>query len=111
MGSLAAAEVGHAAVRQFHVIATVLLLAGLPLLTRRFFGPPSPSRPGRSLRVLCCAAILALLPGLSIVETFANLTPAQPAYRHIACPAGPGCGAAAGRSTGGPFLGGEIRSC
>ena len=99
--------VGHAAVSQFHVIATVLLLAGLPLLTRRFFGPPSPSRAGRSLRVLCCAAILALLPGLSIVETFANLTPAQPAYRHIACPF-QGCGAAPGRSTGGPPWAGEI---
>ncbi len=60
--------VGHAPVSQFHVIATVLLLVGLPLLARRFFGPPSPSRAGRSLRVFCCAAILALLPGLSIVE-------------------------------------------
>ena len=71
-------KVGHAAVSQFHVIATVLLLAGLPLLARRFFGPPSPSRAGRSLRVFCCAAILALLPGLSIVETFANLMRRSP---------------------------------
>jgi hypothetical protein len=99
--------VGHAAVSQFHVIATVLLLAGLPLLARRFFGPPSPSRAGRSLRVFCCAAILALLPGLSIVEAFANLTPAQPAYQRIACPF-QGCGAAPGRSTGGPPWAGEI---
>ena len=37
--------VGHAAESQFHVIATVLLLAGLPLLARRFFGPASPGRP------------------------------------------------------------------
>ena len=51
LGGLAAAEVGHAAVSQFHVIATVLLLAGLPLLARRFFGPASPSRAGRFLRV------------------------------------------------------------
>jgi hypothetical protein len=29
---------GHAAADQFGVIATVLLLAGLPLLARRFFG-------------------------------------------------------------------------
>ncbi len=99
--------VGHAAVSQFHVIATVLLLAGLPLLARRFFGAPSLSRAGRSLRVLYCAAILALLPGLYIVETFANLTPAQPAYRHIVCPF-QGCGAAPGRSTGGPPWAGEI---
>ena len=41
--------VGHAAVSQFHVIATVLLLAGLPLLARRFFGPASPSRAGRGV--------------------------------------------------------------
>ena len=105
--------IGHAAVSQFHVIATVLLLAGLPLLARRFFGPPAPSRVGRSLRVFCCAAILALLPGLSIVEAFANLTPAQPAYRYIFCVAQgwsniQGCGGAPGRSTGGPPWAGEI---
>jgi hypothetical protein len=105
--------VGHAAVSQFHVIATVLLLAGLPLLSRRFFGPASPSRAGRSLRVLCCAAILALLPGLAIVEAFANLTPAQPAYRYIFCIAQgwsniQGCNGATGRSTGGPAWSGEI---
>src|ERR1700758_2061807 len=41
--------VGHAAVSQFHVIATVLLLAGLPLLARRFFGPATASRAGRFL--------------------------------------------------------------
>ena len=40
--------VGHAAVSQFHVIATVLLLAGLPLLARRFFGRPVPAWPAGS---------------------------------------------------------------
>ena len=105
--------VGHAAISQFHVIATVLLLAGLPLLARRFFGPPSPSRAGRSLRVFCCAAILALLPGLTIVEAFANLTPAQPAYRYTYCVAQgwsniQGCDGTPGRSTGGPPWAGEI---
>ena len=105
--------VGHAAVSQFHVIATVLLLAGLPLLARRFFGPPSPSRAGRSLRVLFCAAILALLPAFAIVEVFANLTPAQPAYRSIFCIAQgwssiQGCGGVPGRSSGGPPWAGEI---
>jgi hypothetical protein len=79
--------VGHAGVSQFHVIATVLLLAGLPLLARRFFGPPSASRAGRALRVFCCAAVLAFMPALTIVEAFANLTPAQPAYRYIFCTA------------------------
>ena len=105
--------VGHATESQFHVIATVLLLAGLPLLSRRFFGPPSPSRAGRSLRVVCCAAILALLPGLTIVEAFANLTPAQPAYRYAYCVAQgwsgtQGCQWVPGRSTGGPPWAGEI---
>ena len=41
---------GHAAADEFGVIATVLLLAGLPLLTRRFFGPVGNSRAARSLR-------------------------------------------------------------
>ena len=41
----------HAAADQFGVIATVLLLAGLPLLARRFFGPVSDSRIARFLRV------------------------------------------------------------
>jgi hypothetical protein len=105
--------VGHAAVSRFHVIATVLLLAGLPLLARRFFGPASPGRAGRSLRVFCCAAMLALLPALAIVEAFANLIPAQPAYRYVFCTAqgwsnGTLCGAAPGRSTGGPPWAGEI---
>ena len=105
--------VGHAAVSQFHVIATVLILAGLPLLARRFFGPPSPSRAARSLRVFCCAAILALMPGLTIVEAFANLMPARPAYRYVFCVAQgwsntQGCGGAPGRSSGGPPWAGEI---
>jgi len=105
--------VGHAGVSQFHVIATVLLLATLPLLARRFFGAPSPGRAGRSLRVLCCAAILALLPGLTIVEAFANLTPAQPAYKYTYCIAqgwsnAQGCNGAPGQSTGGPPWQGEI---
>jgi hypothetical protein len=101
--------VGHAAVSQFHVIATVLVLAGLPLLARRFFGPATPGRAGRFLRVFSCAAILALLPAFAIVEVFANLTPKQPAYRRIACPLqGFGCGAVPGKSTGGPAWTGEI---
>ncbi|MGD0067073.1 MAG: hypothetical protein ABSB76_26985 [Streptosporangiaceae bacterium] len=105
--------VGHAAVSQFHVIATVLLLAGLPLLARRFFGPATPSRTGRSLRVFCGAAILALLPAFAIVEAFANLVPKRPAYLRFFCIAQgwsnvQGCGAVPGRSTGGPSWAGEI---
>jgi hypothetical protein len=52
----------HAAADQFGLIATVLLLAGLPLLARRFFGPVSDSRTARFLRVGGYAAILALMP-------------------------------------------------
>jgi hypothetical protein len=105
--------VGHAAVSQFHVIATVLLLAALPLLARRFFGPATPSRAGRFLRVFSWAAILALMPAFTIVEAFANLTPAQPAYRYIFCTAQgwndvQGCTAVLGKSTGGPPWAGEI---
>ena len=105
--------VGHAAVSQFHVIATVLLLAGLPLLARRFFGPATPSRAGRFLRVFSWVAILALMPAFAIVEAFANLTPAQPAYRYIFCTAQgwndvQGCTAVLGKSTGGPPWAGEI---
>ena len=105
--------VGHAAVSQFHVIATVLLLAGLPLLARRFFGPATPSRAGRSLRVFSCAAILALMPAFAIVEAFANLTRRSP--RTSTSSASPRAGAtsraaaaAPGRSTGGPPWPGEI---
>ena len=105
--------VGHAAVSQFHVIATVLLLAGLPLLARRFFGPATASRACRFLRVFSWAAILALMPAFAIVEAFANLTPAQPAYRYIFCTAQgwndvQGCTAVLGKSTGGPPWAGEI---
>ena len=106
--------VGHAAVSQFHVIATVLLLAGLPLLARRFFGPAIPSRAGRSLRFFCCAAVLAFLPALAVVEAFTNLTPARYAYKYVFCiaqgwsDASPGCGGVPGRSTGGPPWPGEI---
>lgn len=102
-----APEVGHAAVSQFHVIATVLLLAGLPLLARRWAGPASPSRAGRALRVFCCAALLAFLPALAIVEAFANLTPARPDFRRVFCGI-QGCDGVPGRSTGGPPWAGEI---
>ena len=95
---------GHAAVSQFHVIATVLLLAGLPLLARRFFGPASPSRIGRSLRFFCWAVILAFMPAFAIVEAFANMTPRQAAYRRVwGAPQG-----VPGVSTGGPGWAGEI---
>jgi len=75
--------VGHALVGQVGVIVTVVLLAGLPLLARRFFGAASPSRAGRALRLFCWAAILALIPARVIVEVFAELTPRQPDYLRV----------------------------
>ncbi len=53
------------------------------------------------------------MPAFAIVEAFANLVPAQPAYRYIFCVAqgwssDQGCGAVPGRSTGGPPWAGEI---
>jgi hypothetical protein len=74
---------GHAAVSQFGVIATVLLLAGLPLLARRFLGPASASRAAQALRVFCCVAILALVPARIIVEVFADFAPRRTAYLRI----------------------------
>ncbi len=66
---------GHAAADQFGVIATVLLLAGLPLVTRRFFGPVSESREARWLRVGGYAAILALMPAMDIIAAFPFTVP------------------------------------
>ncbi len=75
--------VGHAAVSQFGVVATVALLAGLPLLARPFLGPASPSRAGRALRVFCYAAVLVLIPARILVEVFADFGPGQAAYLRI----------------------------
>jgi hypothetical protein len=53
------------------------------------------------------------MPGLTIVEAFANLTPAQPAYLYTYCVAQgwsntQGCTGVPGRSSGGPPWAGEI---
>ena len=104
---------GHVADGRFNAIAPVLLVAGLVLLSRRFFGPASPGRVARSLRVLCCAAVLAVLPAFAILLVFTRLTPARPAYQSIWCIAQgwssvQGCGGVPGRSSGGPTWEGEI---
>jgi hypothetical protein len=75
--------VGHAAVSQFGVVATVALLAGLPLLARPFLGPAGPSRAGRALRVFSYAAILVLIPARILVEVFADFAPEPAAYLRI----------------------------
>ena len=97
---------GHALVSQVGVITTVLLLAGLPLLARRFLGPASESRAGRFLRVGWYAAILALLPALAIIGVFAGAVPRQAAeLRVFEDIQGPGV---PGTSSGGPTWWGEI---
>ncbi len=57
------------------VIATVVVLAGLPLLARRLFGPADSSRTARGLRVCMYAAVLALMPARSIIEGFRDVPP------------------------------------
>ena len=98
--------VGHVAEGRFNAIAPVLLVAVLPLLSRRLFGAAGPSRVARSLRVLCYAAILALLPAFTFLLVFTNVTPAQPAMRRIFC--NDQCTGVPGKSTGGPTWQGEI---
>jgi hypothetical protein len=99
--------VGHALESQVGVITTVLLLAGLPLLARRFFGAASAGLASRSLRVSMGAAVLGLMPALAIVEVFANAAPRQPAYLNV-FHAVQGSGGVPGMSSGGPPWPGEI---
>ena len=61
-------------VDRVYVITMVLLVAGLPLLARWFFGPPD-NRPARQLRAGACAAFLALIPATVAVEQFAYAPP------------------------------------
>ncbi len=57
------------------VITIVLLLAGLPLLARRLFGPPADRRVARFLRVGTYVAILALIPAKNVVEQVLDAPP------------------------------------
>jgi hypothetical protein len=65
----------HAAADRFGVIATVLLLAGLPLLARRFIGPVGDRWAARFLRVGGYAAILALIPARAVVGPYPLTVP------------------------------------
>jgi hypothetical protein len=100
--------VGHVAEGRFNAIAPVLLVGALPLLGWRFFGPRSPSRVAQFMRVLCCAAVMALVPALTILLVRNMLAPTQRAYLRIFC-GGQGCaGVVPGRSSGGPTWQAEI---
>ena len=99
---------GHAAAGQFEVIATVLLLAGLPLLARRFFGPVTDSRAARFLRVGGYAAILALLPAIAIVAPFPGTVPQRGAELPVFYASGNPRSDLPGTSSGGLPWQGEI---
>ncbi len=99
---------GHAAAGQFGVIATVLLLAGLPLLARRFFGPVRDSRTARFLRVGGYAAILALMPAMAVVDPFPGTVPQRGAELPVFYAAGNPRSDLPGTSSGGPPWPGEI---
>lgn len=68
----------HVAEGRFNAIVPVLLVGALPLMGRRLFGPGSPSRVARSMRILCCAAVLALVPAFTFLLVSSRLVPAQP---------------------------------
>ena len=105
----AAWPAGQAATVQADVIATVLLLAGLPLLARRFFGPPD-NRAARRLRAGCYVAILALMPAKAATELFLGAVPRGGTYLHTydvtQCPNSV-C-LVPGTSTGGPTVPSEV---
>jgi hypothetical protein len=98
----------HAAADQFGVIATVLVLAGLPLLARRFFGPVSHGWAARFLRVGGYAAILALMPARAVVGPYPLAVPQRAAELRVFTAHGHGAHGMPGTSAGGPPWPGEI---
>jgi hypothetical protein len=62
-------------VDRVEVVTMVLLLAGLPLLARLFFGPVGSSRLARVLRFGTWAAVLGLIPARIAVEQFGYTPP------------------------------------
>jgi hypothetical protein len=110
----AAWPAGAAATIRADVIATVLLLAGLPLLARWLLGPPG-SRAARWLRACCYAAVLALIPAKAAVQLFLGAVPRGGidlrTYDVFQCGhtvTNPQCHWTPGTSTGGPTAGSEV---
>jgi hypothetical protein len=60
-------SVGYAATARAEIIILVLLLAGLPLLSRWRLGPPD-NRTARCLRAGCYAAILGIMPARAVTQ-------------------------------------------
>jgi hypothetical protein len=104
---------GQAAMVRADVVATVLLLAGLPLLARWFLGPPD-NRMARWLRAGGYAAILALMPAKAATELFLGAVPRGGIDLHtydvFQCPnAVPVVNCLVpGTSTGGPTVASEV---
>jgi hypothetical protein len=110
----AAWPAGPAAMVRADVIATVLLLAGLPLLSRWLLGPPD-NRAARRLRACCYAAVLALIPAKAAVQLFLGAVPRGGIDLHtydvFQCGhtvTNPQCHWTPGTSTGGPTVPSEV---
>jgi hypothetical protein len=101
-------SVRHAAADQFGVIATVLLLAGLPLLARRYIGPVGDGWAARFLRVGGYAAILALIPARAVVGPYPLTVPQRGPDLRVFIAAGNSTHGMPGTSAGGPPWPGEI---
>jgi hypothetical protein len=67
-------SLSHGAANQGDVIVTLVLLAGLPLVTRLFLGPPG-SRAARWLRAGFYAAILIIMLAKPVAELFIGTVP------------------------------------
>jgi hypothetical protein len=98
----------HAAADRFGVIATVLLLAGLPLLARRFIGPVGDGWAARFLRVGGYAAILALIPARAVVGPYPLTVPQRGPDLRVFIANGNSTHGMPGTSAGGPPWPGEI---
>ena len=98
----------HAAADRFGVIATVLLLAGLPLLARRFIGPVGDGWAARFLRVGGYAAILALMPARAVVGPYPLTVPQRGLDLRIFVASGNSTHGMPGTSAGGAPWPGEI---
>ena len=86
----------------------MLLLAGLPLLARRFFGPVSDGRIARFLRVGGYAAILALIPARSVVGPYPLTVPERSSDLRVFYRFRKQTHGMPGTSAGGPPWAGEI---
>jgi hypothetical protein len=99
-------SLSHGAVNQGDVIITLVLLAGLPLLTRWFLGPPG-SQAARWLRAGSYAAVLAIMSAKAVPELFIGAVPRggiDLRTFYFITEGRP----APGSSSGGPDWGGEI---